>query len=42
MESVDDRYDNALCESFLATLKREGLDPRKFATQAPGFFRRPT
>ncbi len=34
MGSVGDCYDNALCESFFATLERELLDRRKFATQA--------
>jgi putative transposase len=34
MGSVGDCYDNALCESFFATLECELLDRRKFATQA--------
>jgi putative transposase len=32
--SVGDAYDNAMCESFFATLECELLDRRKFATQA--------
>jgi putative transposase len=31
--SVGDAYDNALCESFVATLECELLDRRRFATQ---------
>jgi putative transposase len=34
MGSVGDAYDNAMCESFFATLECELLDRRKFATQA--------
>jgi putative transposase len=34
MGSVGDAYDNALCESFFATLECELLDRRRFATQA--------
>ncbi len=34
MRSVDDAYDNAMCESFFATLERELLDRRKFQTKA--------
>lgn len=34
MGSVGDCYDNALCESFFATLECELLDRRKFKTQA--------
>jgi putative transposase len=34
MGSVGDRYDNALCESFFATLECELLDRRRFRTQA--------
>jgi putative transposase len=34
MGSIGDCYDNALCESFFATLECELLDRRKFATQA--------
>jgi len=33
MGSVGDAYDNALCESFFATLECELLDRRRFATQ---------
>lgn len=32
--SVGDAYDNALCESFFATLECELLDQRRFRTQA--------
>ena len=32
--SVGDAYDNAMCESFFATLECELLDRRKFSTQA--------
>jgi putative transposase len=32
--SVGDAYDNAMCESFFATLECELLDRRKFTTQA--------
>ena len=32
MGSVGDAYDNAMCESFLASLKCELLDRRSFAT----------
>jgi putative transposase len=34
MGSVGDAYDNALCESFFATLECELLDRERFATQA--------
>jgi putative transposase len=34
MGSVGDCYDNAMCESFFATLECELLDRRRFATQA--------
>jgi putative transposase len=34
MGSVGDAYDNALCESFFASLECELLDRRRFATQA--------
>jgi putative transposase len=34
MGSIGDCYDNALCESFFATLECELLDRRKFKTQA--------
>ncbi len=34
MGSVGDAYDNALCESFFATLECERLDRRRFRTQA--------
>jgi len=34
MGSVGDAYDNALCESFFATLECELLDRRRFASQA--------
>jgi len=34
MGSIGDCYDNALCESFFATLECELLDRHKFATQA--------
>jgi putative transposase len=34
MGSVGDAYDNALCESFFATLECELLDRRRFKTQA--------
>ena len=34
MGSVGDAYDNALCESFFATLQCELLDRRRFPTQA--------
>jgi putative transposase len=34
MGSVGDAYDNALCESFFATLECELLARRRFATQA--------
>ncbi len=34
MGSVGDAYDNAMCESFFATLKCELLDRHKFKTQA--------
>ena len=33
MGSVGDAYDNALCESFFATLECELLDRRRFPTQ---------
>ena len=34
MGSVGDAYDNAMCESFFATLECELLDRHKFKTQA--------
>ena len=34
MGSVGDCYDNAMCESFFATLECELLDRRKFKTKA--------
>jgi putative transposase len=34
MGSVGDAYDNALCESFFATLECELLDPQRFRNQA--------
>ena len=34
MGSVGDAYDNALCESFFATLECELLERRRFASQA--------
>ena len=34
MGSVGDAYDNAMCESFLATLECELLDRRRFASHA--------
>jgi len=34
MGSVGDCYDNAMCESFFATLETELLDRQKFQTQA--------
>jgi transposase InsO family protein len=34
MGSVGDAYDNAMCESFFATLECELLDRRRFETQA--------
>ena len=34
MGSVGDAYDNALCESFFATLECELLDRHRFATPA--------
>ena len=34
MGSVGDAYDNAMAESFFATLKCELLDRRRFKTQA--------
>jgi putative transposase len=34
MGSVGDAYDNALCESFFATLECELIDRRRFASQA--------
>lgn len=34
MGSVGDAYDNAMCESFFATLEGELLDLRSFKTQA--------
>jgi putative transposase len=33
MGSVGDAYDNALCESFFATLESEMLDRTRFKTQ---------
>ena len=35
MGSVGDAYDNAMCESFFATLECELLDRRKFRTHDP-------
>jgi hypothetical protein len=35
MGSVGDAYDNAMCESFFATLECELLDRRRFKTQGP-------
>ncbi len=32
MGSVGDAYDNAMCESFFATLERELLDRNRFST----------
>jgi putative transposase len=34
MGAVGDAYDNAMCESFFATLECELLDRRRFKTQA--------
>jgi putative transposase len=34
MGSVGDAYDNAMCESFFATLECELLDRRRFTSQA--------
>jgi putative transposase len=34
MGSVGDAYNNAMCESFFATLERELLDRSKFQTKA--------
>jgi putative transposase len=34
MGSVGDAYDNAMCESFLASFECELLDRRRFASQA--------
>jgi putative transposase len=34
MGSVGDAYDNAMCESFFATLECELLEQRRFASQA--------
>ena len=34
MGSVGDAYDNAMCESFFATLECELLDRTRFRTQA--------
>ena len=34
MGSVGDAYDNAMCESFFATLECELLDRHRFTTQA--------
>jgi len=34
MGSVGDAYDNAVCESFFATLEAELLDRQRFATSA--------
>ncbi len=34
MGSVGDAYDNAICESFFATLECELLNRRRFASQA--------
>ena len=36
MGSVGDAYDNAICESFFATLECELLDRRRFASQVEG------
>jgi putative transposase len=36
MGSVGDAYDNAMCESFFATLECELLDRQRFPTQAAG------
>jgi len=38
MGSVGDAYDNALCESFFATLEAELLDRQRFATPAAARF----
>ena len=38
MGSVGDAYDNALCESFFATLEAELLDRQRFATPAEARF----
>jgi len=37
MGTVGDAYDNALCESFFATLECELLDRRRFRTPAEDF-----
>jgi putative transposase len=52
MRSVGDAYDNAMCESFFATLECELIDRHRFKTQAEariavfdfieGFYNRPT
>ena len=34
MGSIGDCYDNALCESFFASLECELIDRRRFATKA--------
>ncbi len=34
MGSAGDAYDNAMCDSFFATLECELLDRRRFASQA--------
>lgn len=34
MGSVGDAYDNAMCESFFATLECEPLDRRRFCSHA--------
>jgi len=34
MGSVGDAYDNAMCESFFATLECELIDRRRFQSQA--------
>ncbi len=34
MGSVGDAYDNAMCESFLATLETELIDSKRFRNQA--------
>ena len=39
MGSVGDAYDNAMCESFFATLECELLERRRFASQARGAVR---
>ena len=34
MESIGDAYDNAMAESFFATLERELLSRRRFRSEA--------